>query len=312
MLPARSTPATCTTMKGFFTMASSHSPITPGNGFIDLAGQRFGRLLTIDRAPNVPNSLSRYARWNTVCDCGNLHTVSGKGLRRGNVRSCGCLARELASVRGKRASDRLIDLTGRIFGRLTVLGRGENTPRGQARWECLCTCGEVRQFHGISLRNGETRSCGCLGRERTAIRARTHGMTGSLEYNSWGSMIQRCTNPKNHKFPIYGGRGIMVCGRWLHSFENFLEDMGPRPSPKHSIERLDNDGPYTPKNSKWGTATDQNNNKRNSRRLTFGGETMTIAQWEKCLGFHRDVIWARLKSGWSVEKALSTPPRPKL
>lgn len=160
---------------------------------------------------------------------------------------------------------KIIDLTGNIFGRWTVLGRDE-TPRKttNAFWFCLCECGSKKSIQSNTLRNGISRSCGCLRKELTAQREHSHGHASlnsrSGTYNSWAGMIQRCTNPSNPAWKNYGGRGINVCSRWL-VFENFLEDMGDRPSGM-SIDRTDNNGNYCRENCKWATAKDQSKNRR--------------------------------------------------
>ena len=158
---------------------------------------------------------------------------------------------------------RLIDLTEKTFERLTVIGRAENDSRGGSRWKCECNCGEIIIVHGSSLRKKLTKSCGCIRREVTIERNKTHGMRYSSEYNIWTMMVKRCNNSNYHQFENYGGRGIAVCESWKE-FENFYEDMGPRPSDLHSINRIDNDGNYEPSNCNWATATDQARNKRNN------------------------------------------------
>ena len=141
----------------------------------------------------------------------------------------------------------IIDITGRRFGRLTVLRRaGMNTNAGHALWKCECSCGNVKVVDGQHLRNGHTQSCGCLHQERTGQRFLKHGGSYTLEHASWRAMRQRCSNPKHPAYPEYAGRGITVCERWQNSFEAFFEDMGPKPSPKHSIDRIDGDLGYFP------------------------------------------------------------------
>ena len=135
----------------------------------------------------------------------------------------------------------------------------------------------------------------------------THGMTKTPEFRAWAHMKHRCFNPNHPRYLDWGGRGIMVCDRWKNSFENFLADMGTKPSPKHSIDRIDNDGDYCPDNCRWATKTDQSNNKRNNRLITIRNKTYTIAQWTKEMGYGRDVIWNRLKDGWSDYDAVMTP-----
>ena len=163
---------------------------------------------------------------------------------------------------------KLIDLTGRRFGRLTVLKRGSNANGGRPRWACLCDCGAETLPSGSNLHGGGTRSCGCLGREHAAvavkIRSLKHGMSLSPEHNAWAHMKQRCFNKNTQKYKLWGGRGITVCPQWLDSFEAFYADTGPRPSPKHSLDRINNDGNYEPGNVRWATHKEQNNNRRRS------------------------------------------------
>ena len=134
-----------------------------------------------------------------------------------------------------------------------------------------------------------------------------HGMTGTPEYRAWLHMKDRCFNPNNKQYLDWGGRGITVCDRWKNSFENFFADMGLKPTPKHSIDRIDNDGDYCPDNCRWSTSKDQNNNKRSNRLITIACVTLNIAQWAKEMGFAKSVIQNRLRDGWSEFDAVMTP-----
>jgi hypothetical protein len=139
----------------------------------------------------------------------------------------------------------------------------------------------------------------------------THGLSYTPEYKAWQTMRLRCTVPTNSAYPDYGGRGIKVCDRWLNSVAAFIEDMGPKPSPRHELDRENNDGDYEPGNCRWVTRKINDRNRRSNRFLTFRGETKTIAEWSELLSVPNDTIRWRLKSGWSLENALTTPARPK-
>lgn len=156
----------------------------------------------------------------------------------------------------------LIDLTGKMFGRLTVLRRADqNTPQGHPTWECSCSCGNLTTTTGINLRHGRTRSCGCFEQESRSTNNLKHGLVGTYFYYIWNAMQNRCSNPNNPKYRDYGARGIKVCARW-NDVANFAADMGPRPSSEHSIDRIDNDGNYEPTNCRWATVAQQHANRR--------------------------------------------------
>ena len=190
------------------------------------------------------------------------------------------------------------------FGRLTVLIE----TRRRHYWACRCDCGTVTVVWKYSLTTGRTSSCGCYNRETTRARSITHGKKRTREYEAWARMIQRCRNPKCSDYPAYGGRGIQVCERW-YEFAVFFQDMGQRPTLRHSLNRLDNDLGYSPGNVVWATAIEQGRNKRNNRMLTFRDQTKTVAEWVERLGISRAAITHRLDRGWTVERALSTRPR---
>ena len=139
--------------------------------------------------------------------------------------------------------------------------------------------------------------------------ATTHGMTKTPEYRAWIDMKNRCFNPNHKRYSDYGGRGIAVCDRWLN-FKNFIEDIGSRPTAKHSLNRIDNDSDYCPDNCKWSTRVEQENNKRSNKPLiTIGNETKTIAQWAKKMSISYQVIRDRLKLKWSEFDAVMIPVR---
>jgi hypothetical protein len=200
-----------------------------------------------------------------------------------------------------------IDMTSQKIHRWTVLKRVQNNPKGQAQWLCLCKCGNERIVGGAQLRNGQSKSCGCLRSDITTKRNYKHGHTigGDLSptYNTWVGMIARCTNPNHRSYDSYGGRGIVVCSRWF-DFSNFLADMGEKPESK-TIDRIDNNGNYEPSNCHWVSAKKQARNKRSSHSITYKGETKTIAEWSEILDIPPSTISWRLNHGCSDPDALS-------
>ena len=191
---------------------------------------------------------------------------------------------------------------GTRFGRLTILGRA---PRYKV--VCQCDCGEQTTVSGRALKYGTTRSCGCLHSEQLAARNRTHGQTESRTYRIWGGMLTRCTNPNRREFKWYGGAGIRVCQRW-QKFENFLADMGEAP-PGLSIDRRDTRGNYCFENCYWATDKQQADNRTDSIRLTYGGETLPLTEWAVRTDVAYGTLKSRVRLGWPVERILTTPKR---
>jgi hypothetical protein len=202
----------------------------------------------------------------------------------------------------------LIDITGLRFGRLVVINKAvspASISRKITKWYCRCDCGKTVILNGYSLRRGVTRSCGCLRRTANINRCFIHGQIQTSEYWAWANIKSRCYNTNNKEYPIYGGRGIKVCRRWLH-FANFYKDMGPRPSSEYSIDRIDPNKGYYPSNCRWATQKTQQNNRRNNKKFSFRGRSMTLGQiLERSkskikLGTFR----ARVRKGWSIKRAL--------
>lgn len=201
------------------------------------------------------------------------------------------------------------DLTGLRFGRLTVLSpAADRTRLGRPQWACLCDCGVTVSRRGDGLRSGRTISCGCGARELARRQMTRHGQARTPEYRAWQMLRQRCLNPQAADYPDYGGRGIAVCDRWRDSFEAFFADVGPRPSVDHSLDRKDNDGPYAPGNCRWTTAAIQHRNHRRNNLLTYNGRTMTVTDWAAELGVPAPTVTGRLRRGWELGAALTTPP----
>ena len=208
------------------------------------------------------------------------------------------------------ATPQLKNLIGRSFGRWTVLDAPEVGDR-RRMWLCECSCGEVRRVRQDILKNGASKSCGCLAREVASSQMKTHGLSKTPEYVSWHSMINRCTNVKYSEWASYGGRGISVCERW-RTFENFLDDMGERPSLKHSIERKNNNEGYSPENCRWATDSEQGLNKRNNVRVTINGDSKTVSEWARIAEVSNFMIHKRLKRGWEPSLAVMMAPRSEM
>lgn len=246
----------------------------------NVEGQQFGRLTALRRVPAPEGKKGAY--WYCRCSCGGEKVVPVLRLLNGATASCGCLARE----NGRRT---LIDLTGQRFGRWVVIGRGQDyitpTKRPRPTWVCRCDCGTVREVIGSNLTSGRThlsRSCGCLHSERVAKRSTTHGLSHAREYARWWNILKRCHDPKSPYYSDYGGRGITLHSRW-HDVRAFLADVaseiGERPSPSHSLDRIDNGRGYEPGNIRWATTSEQLCNRRNTLKLTIGSETKPLIQW---------------------------------
>lgn len=198
------------------------------------------------------------------------------------------------------------NLTGRVFNRLTVIAP-VGIKNKRVSWLCVCSCGTETEVVSSSLLAGRSKSCGCLCSEIVSEMLTKHGMHGIPEYRSWMGMNARCNCPTTSSYSRYGGRGIAVCAKWRASFASFYSDMGKKPTPKHSIDRIDNDSDYTPDNCRWATPRQQQNNTRVNRILTYKGESMTVARWSRKKGINYETLRKRVVNGWSVEKALTHP-----
>ena len=185
------------------------------------------------------------------------------------------------------------DIIGQKFNRLTVI-KFDKTVKGVAWFLCRCDCGTEKSIRSRNIREGQVKSCGCYHDEYDLYINRTHQMSTSAEYSIWAGIKQRCFDISSPAYHHYGGRGITMCDKWKDSFENFLVDMGTRASPKHTIERIDNDGPYSPENCKWATMKEQANNRRNSRIITCHNKSQTVTQWAEELNLKPATLWHRV------------------
>lgn len=177
------------------------------------------------------------------------------------------------------------------------------------RWLYECGyCGNTFEAYIYHVKRGKIKSCKCYQNSVRKKNATTHGMSRTPEYRSWESMLARCYNKNQKGYERWGGRGIKVCQRWRESFENFYEDMGPKPTKKHTIERINNDKDYTKTNCKWATYEEQANNKSNTIYVCYKGEERTLTEWSNITGIKYGTLYRRLKiKEWSIEKTLTKP-----
>lgn len=247
-------------------------------------GERFGKLTVLSDYGKV----GKERHVNVRCDCGFEGHKRLSHLRAGDTTQC-------------RSCSVNRNVIGQRFGRLVVLSELRTGTGSHNRLTCECDCGKVRDYSKTLVTDGNTRSCGCyrneVSRRRLIAQTTTHGMYGSDEHTILTGMITRCENKKDYAYLNYGARGIYVCERWRHSLENFVADMGLRPSKKHSIDRIDNNGPYSPENCRWATMKEQCRNKRTNRWVNCEGEKLCLVDAAKKYGVSTMTIYRRIHSG---------------
>ena len=281
---------------------------------VDLTGKRFGKLKVLHRADTdyeyyTGGEKKREWKWTCECDCGNIIDVVQHNLTHSKTDNCGC-----------SNSNSLIDMTGKKCGYLTVLRRADKSEAKDikttgALWYCECECGNKCIVAGNVLRaRKDTISCGC--RNKVA-----NGLSNTRLYSIYQGMVRRCNNPEDPAYPYYGGRGIYVCDEWMSSEDDvkkngflrfydwsnlngYAEDL--------TIDRINNDGPYSPDNCRWVTMEEQARNRRNNHLITYKGETKTAIEWGEDVGISSRVIASRHRSGWSPEESIETPLRRKV
>lgn len=209
------------------------------------------------------------------------------------------------------ADRRFIDLTGQTFTRLTVVSYAHRSYGRSHEWNCICTCGARLAVKGGNLRNGNTKSCGCLHREFMDEKNTVHGESprGGVtpEFKAYHQAKDRCTNPNYHAYPAYGGRGIEFR---FDSVQQFIDHIGRRPTARHTLDRIDVNGHYEAGNVRWVTMHDQNRNRTDHRYITLDGTTKCVADWADALGVSSDMVSDRMVRGWCGPCALTLAKRP--
>ena len=189
---------------------------------------------------------------------------------------------------------------GMVFGEIILIDKIRIEGRRGTFWICRCSCGSLPIRYAGHIRAGQAKSCGCVKGAN-----RTHMMSHSPEYKAWDNARSRCYREKDIKYPLYGGRGIKMCDTWRSSFEAFFSDMGQRPSPKHSLDRVNSNGDYEPGNCRWATIGQQNNNRSSNRHVLVNGKRLTVAQASVLTGVPHATILGRIDRGVPDEEAVA-------
>lgn len=213
---------------------------------------------------------------------------------------------------------KLVDRTGQRYGRLVVLYRGPDkvylNGRKAVTWVCQCDCGQITTVQTTSLQSGATKSCGCWNKEQQCssdTKHKKHGERNTRLYGIWQGMKKRCYNKTSDNYYNYGGRGIEMCAEWRYDYVKFADWAKEHGYQENlTLDRIDPNGNYTPENCRWATNKQQQRNKNDNRIITFNNESYTLAEWAEKTGINRSTISSRIdKLGWTIETALTTPPK---
>lgn len=211
---------------------------------------------------------------------------------------------------GKYAS---ADITGQKFGRWTAIRpTGRKAKNGTYYWLCKCECGNIGEVSVSNLRSGSSKSCGCIPKERMSKLNYKHGGKKERLYLVWIDMRRRCYDDSVYEYMNYGGRGIAVCDEWqdYSKFREWALSTGYDAAAKRTactLDRIDVNGNYCPENCRWADSATQNNNRRNNKKISYGSETHSMAEWNRICNFPKNTIFKRINAGWSPEKAITTP-----
>lgn len=259
----------------------------------DRIGQKFNKLLILDFEKGY-----KHSRFLCRCDCGTEKMIDCDSVVLGKQKSCGC----------EKRKETFEDLTGKQYGRLTVKCLYSNL-KYKRIWRCECVCGSFVNVYSENLKSGHTQSCGCYQAERAKESHEKHGKSRTRLYKIHLKMKARCYNEKTSRYANYGGRGIKICEEWLNEkngFENFYTwAITHGYSDNLSIDRINVNGNYEPKNCRWADDKEQSRNRTDNRFISYNGETRCISDWCEKLNIPQSTVINRLNRGLSVDKVLS-------
>lgn len=276
--------------------------------YIDLIGEKFGRLTVIKKGNGRYTTGGQYkTTWICKCDCGNEREIDTQKLRKGHTLSCGCLRNEKIGNLNKA------DLSGKKFGRLTVIRflQPEERKRKRYTWLCKCDCGKIVQVEGGKLTLGNTRSCGCLVVDFISNLNKKYKYTSKRLYSVYKGMLSRCYDENHREYSNYGGRGVTVYQEWLESYDAFAEwafNNGYKENAKYlecTLDRKDVDKNYDPDNCRWVSNQVQQNNRRDCIYAEYNGEVHTCMEWSKILGMTYQKVHYHLKRGKTIAEILN-------
>lgn len=264
----------------------------------DIVGMKFNRLTAIKRI----NDTRKGVRYLFLCDCGKQKVILKNAVVNGRTKSCGCISNEKVKERCFK------DLSGQVFGRLTVININHTSKKG-TYWNCKCLCGNECIVLTTRLSSGHTTSCGCRKEEikqEVSGLNKSHELSNSRIYRIYRGIISRCYKKYSSSYDRYGGRGIKIFQEWLDDFMNFYNwSMENGYSENLSIDRIDPNGNYCPENCRWSTAKEQANNTRSTIFLTYNGETKSASEWAEITGISRNTITRRKRDGWTDAECLT-------
>lgn len=266
---------------------------------LELKGFKVGRLSVIDNTDGISSNGSKL--WRCICECGKECIYAANVLNSGRITQCWECGLKYKSRKGAIP----LDLTNCRFSKLLALYRTNNkSPDGSFIWMCRCDCGSNVEVASTILRKGYKNMCDVCRIENIRLGKISHNMSTTNTYKSWIGMKDRVTNKNHIHYKNYGGRGITIYEKWINSFENFYKDVGDRPSLKHTLDRIDNDGNYEPGNVKWSTKKEQMRNRRNTIFLSYEGVVKSIDDWCEQLNIKKHLVYSKIRSGWDKEKIL--------